>query len=64
MELRSSSDLEVTIGKLSAHLDFAKIQEQNEGNYTCKVSNSFGSDSFTAKLEVEGALINLVVKHN
>ena len=37
----------------SSTLEILKIQDTHDGNYTCRVSNPFGSDSFTARLETE-----------
>ena len=42
------------VSKMTATLEIGRIEESHDGNYTCKVSNSFGSDSLTARLEVEG----------
>ena len=50
----SSPSHEIVTSRTTSTLDFSKVQESNEGNYTCRVSNSFGSDSFTARLQVEG----------
>ncbi|KAH6921909.1 hypothetical protein HPB50_006454 [Hyalomma asiaticum] len=41
--------------KRSSTLQIASLQPEDVGNYTCSVSNSFGSDSFTAPLLVNDA---------
>ena len=52
-ELQSHSDIEILSSKSSSFFEITKIQEHHDGKYTCKVSNRFGSDSFTAPLEIE-----------
>ena len=53
-ELEPQSDVDIATMKTSSFLEVSKVQESHEGNYTCQVSNSIGSDSFSARLEVEG----------
>ena len=52
-ELGSQSKIDVANLKSSSLLEITKIQEHHDGRYTCKVTNPFGSDSFTASLEIE-----------
>ena len=60
-ELGQQASLVISQSVLSSAIDFTKIQEPNEGNYTCRVTNSFGSDSFTARLEIEGNLSSFLL---
>ena len=63
-ELTSSSTHLIGTSLSMATLEIPKVQEFHDGNYTCRVSNSFGSDSLSAKLEVEGTFHHFNLNHN
>lgn len=46
--------VEQVAGKITT-LTIHKVSAEDIGNYTCRVSNSAGSDSFTSALVVSGA---------
>ena len=41
-------------------LSISTISSSHSGNYSCRISNRFGSDSFTSELIVEGTVKLLV----
>ncbi|XP_074595144.1 cell adhesion molecule DSCAM-like [Brevipalpus obovatus] len=51
---RSSSNAAVEKSQRTSSLIIQSITISDSGNYTCKVSNSFGSDMSTSQLIVEG----------
>lgn len=62
-ELLSDTLVFVSSGRTSSMLEVSKVQESNGGNYSCRVSNPIGSDSFTTQLEIECKLFwcNLLI---
>ena len=53
-ELIDSSSIRIRTNEDSSMLIINSIKSSDSGNYTCKISNRFGYDSFTAELFVEG----------
>ncbi|XP_053206716.1 cell adhesion molecule DSCAML1-like [Panonychus citri] len=54
-ELTDSSTIRIRTNEDSSMLIIDSIKSSHSGNYTCKISNRFGYDSFTAQLLVEGS---------
>lgn len=52
--LSSSSNIQIDNDAKSSLLKFNSVKESDAGNYTCQVSNQFGSDSQSAVLKVSG----------
>ncbi|XP_074593968.1 cell adhesion molecule Dscam1-like [Brevipalpus obovatus] len=52
--IRSSSNAVIEKNQRTSNLIIQSITISDSGNYTCKVSNSFGSDISTSQLIVEG----------
>jgi len=46
--------LRIEEGTYTSTLSIDKLEEKHSGNYTCRVSNSFGSDIISVILKVQG----------
>lgn len=53
-DIVESSNIETQSVKDSSILFIESVSAKNSGNYTCIVSNAYGSDKFTAVLTVSG----------
>ncbi|XP_053206711.1 cell adhesion molecule DSCAML1-like isoform X2 [Panonychus citri] len=53
-ELTDSSTIRIRTNEDSSMLIIDSIQSSHSGNYSCKISNRFGYDTFTTELLVEG----------
>ncbi|XP_015781639.1 Down syndrome cell adhesion molecule-like protein Dscam2 isoform X2 [Tetranychus urticae] len=53
-ELVDTQDIKVGSIQDSSVLIFDSIKSSHTGNYTCKISNKYGSDSYTTELLIEG----------
>ena len=53
-ELRDSSETRIRNLEDSSVLHIDSIKSSHSGNYTCRISNRYGHDSYTAELIVEG----------
>ncbi|XP_074593981.1 cell adhesion molecule Dscam1-like [Brevipalpus obovatus] len=53
--IQTSSKIEVDTSKKSSDLLLQSLAMSDAGNYTCRASNSFGSDQSTSQLIVEGS---------
>ncbi|XP_053206028.1 cell adhesion molecule DSCAML1-like isoform X2 [Panonychus citri] len=52
--IRESNTIRIRTDEESSMLSISAISSSHSGNYSCKISNRFGSDSFTSELTVEG----------
>src|SRR5687768_17395607 len=52
--LQVDEDIKVANDDEFTTLVFKKVGPRHGGNYTCSVKNAFGSDSFTARLNIPG----------
>lgn len=59
-DIVESSNIEIQSIKDSSFLFIESVTAKSSGNYTCIVTNSFGSDKFTATLTVTGMFPVLV----
>ncbi|XP_053206039.1 cell adhesion molecule DSCAM-like isoform X2 [Panonychus citri] len=55
IQLTDSSSTRIRTNEDSSMLTIDSIKSSHSGNYTCKISNRFGSDAFTSELLVEGS---------
>uniref|UniRef100_T1K1W5 Uncharacterized protein n=1 Tax=Tetranychus urticae TaxID=32264 RepID=T1K1W5_TETUR len=53
-EIQDSSDIKIGTIQESSILRIDSIKSSHSGNYTCKIANRYGHDSYTAELLVEG----------
>lgn len=53
-DIVESTNIETQSVKDSSILFIKSVSAKNSGNYTCIVSNAYGSDKFTAVLTVSG----------
>lgn len=53
-DIVESANIETQSVKDSSLLFIKSVSSKNSGNYTCIVTNTFGSDKFTALLTVTG----------
>lgn len=57
-EIVQNSNIGMQTVKDTSLLIIESVTAKSSGNYTCMVSNKFGSDHFTAPLTVTGAYLN------
>ena len=53
-ELSSNKETEIIQTSVSSTITINEIKSSSSGNYTCEAKNSYGSDSHTAPLIVNG----------
>ena len=53
-DLKKNKDFEISHISISSILAINQIGPSSSGNYTCEAKNSFGSDSYTTLLNVNG----------
>ncbi|XP_035214084.1 titin-like [Stegodyphus dumicola] len=58
-EIKSLQKFKIMNSDSSSHLSIGKIQASDIGNYTCFAKNSYGQDSFTVQLVIEGDTTNI-----
>ncbi|GFS81160.1 titin [Trichonephila clavipes] len=58
LEIRSHPKYKISSGKTSTHLSIGEIQATDIGNYTCKAINTYGQDSKTESVIIEGVSAN------
>ena len=54
LDLKSNKETEIIQTSTSSIITLNQIQASSSGNYTCEAKNSFGTDSFTASLIING----------
>lgn len=58
--IQSTDSVSIGTNDFASNLVFKSLSMSDAGEYTCTVSNTFGSDSITIKVIVEGLLIKFV----
>ncbi|GFS39582.1 titin [Trichonephila inaurata madagascariensis] len=58
IEIRSHPKYKITSGRASTQLFIGEIQATDIGNYTCKAINTYGQDSKTESVIIEGVSAN------
>ena len=55
MIIKQSNEIQInSLGNKQSILSIEKVISNDSGNYTCKVKNAFGEDTFTSQLIVRG----------
>ena len=60
-ELESNKETEITQTSVTSTITIYQIQASSSGNYTCEAKNSYGSDSYTASLIVNGNYYTIII---
>lgn len=62
--LQDSNQVKITSMDTVSTLQFKNLTIKERGSYVCRVSNTFGSDSSSTELIVEGKPVNISTNYN